>query len=107
MRQFSNYFNAHIKKEWRGVSGKKSSTTSSSNATPQRAFAIFTGQVSPKALFAMERHEDISALHKQICAERGIAGGPAKAEATRRLWEQEDAAEWEEKANNLATDIQG
>lgn len=83
---------------------KKSSAGAESQ---QRSFVIFTGQVSPKALFALEKHSEITILYKKICRECGIAGGPAKAEATRRLWEAEDAEEWEAKAIDLASDVQG
>ena len=85
----------------------KKSKSSSGHESQCRSFAIFTGQVSAKALFALERHKEITALYKQICSERHIAGGPAKAEATKRLWEEEDPDEWEEKVAGLANDVQG
>lgn len=53
----------------------------------------------------MERHEEITTLYKTICQEKRIPGGPAKSEATTQLWEREDHAFWEEKARDLANDI--
>lgn len=63
--------------------------------------------MTAKALFAIEKEKEITELYKKICIEKGIAGGPAKSEATTRLWEQEDHGKWEEMANELANDVDG
>ena len=101
MRLYGNYFNAHIKKDRRPAVKTRVSTPSEK----ARAFVLFSGMVSPKALFALEKHSEITELYKKICKEKGIAGGPAKSEATKRLWDEEDPSEWEEKAKNLASDV--
>lgn len=101
MRLYGNYFNAHIKKD-KQPAVKARVATASKKA---RAFVLFSGMVSPKALFALEEHNEITELYKNISKEKGIAGGPAKSEATKHLWDQEDPSEWEEKAQNLASDV--
>lgn len=70
-----------------------------------RGLVLFSGKISPKALFSMERHEEITKLYKSICAAKGLPGGAAKSEATSQLWEQEDQTIWERKAREFANDI--
>lgn len=64
------------------------------------------GQASAESLFALERNEEITQLYKAICAEKGIAEGPAKAKAITQLWALEDHKVWEEKAKDLANDVE-
>lgn len=98
IRVYGNYFNTSIKK------GKPTSATKPAGPST-RGLVIFSGKISLKALFALECHQEITALYKSICQERGIPGGPAKSKATTQLWEQEDHAIWEEKAEEFANNI--
>ena len=98
MRIYGNYFNAVLKKD---ESAKPKQTAGTNN----RGLVLFTGNISPKALFATENHEAIKTLYKTICAEQDLPGGAAKSMATTQLWEKADQDFWAKKAKEFANDI--
>ncbi|KAF8177417.1 hypothetical protein BJ912DRAFT_930363 [Pholiota molesta] len=98
VRIYTNHFNSSIKKG-KPAAAKKAAGTNN------RELVLFTGKITPRQLFIAERHEEITTLYKSISREKGIAGGPAKSEATSQLWAQEDHAFWEEKAQEFLTDV--
>ncbi|KAF8162107.1 hypothetical protein BJ912DRAFT_1069019 [Pholiota molesta] len=99
MRVFGNFFNSSIKR-------RKPTEPKKAAGANNRGLVVFTGQISPKSLFAMEHREAITTLYKSICAKEKLPGGAAKNKATSQLWEQADQALWEQKANDCANDIQ-
>lgn len=98
MRVYGNYFNLVLKK------GKQIETAKAAG-TNNRGLVLFTGNISPKALFATENHEAIKTLYKSICTDQNLPGGAAKSTATTQLWEQADQDLWAKKAKEFANDV--
>lgn len=68
-------------------------------------FAIFTGTLSPRQLFISQKSEEINALYKQISKEGNIPGGGARQKAIKRLWDEADHTEWEQRAASVIADV--